>query len=231
MYDGYDTALAGPNLAVDTVHMPCNGGRACDNPPHYRRHERRSRNSGAATVLGQRAEVYAPEPVVPHGGSGDNRQESFMASGGASAASGIVEALVLRGPYDSGRSRGTPQRPKRWDQNVKQNRIYRWLWVVLPDLSVMVSLFLAAIYMDKCLGNFRWMTRTFPMTWDPDTSTWVGPVEISWPKGKFIIPVLTAEILIPLIPTGILLAMQFWVRDFWDFNAAIFGLFKGIAIV
>ena len=231
MYDGYDTALAGPNLAVDTVHMPCNGGRACDNPPHYRRHERHSRNNSAATTLDQRAELYAPEPVAPQRRSGDNRQESFMSSEGAGAASGIVESPVLRGPYDSGRSRGTPQRPKRWDQNVKQNRIYRWLWVVLPDLSVMVSLFLAAIYMDKCLGNFRWMTRTFPMTWDPDTSTWVGPVEISWPKGKFIIPVLTAEILIPLIPTGILLAMQFWVRDFWDFNAAIFGLFKGIAIV
>ena len=231
IYDGHDTALAGPSLAVATINMPCDGGRACDNQPHYRRHECRSRNRSAATVLGQRAEVYAPEPVAPHGGSGDNWQDSFVSSEDAGVASGIVEAPVLRGPYDSGRSRGRDQRPKRWDQNVKQNRVHRWLWLVLPDLCIMLSLFLAAIYMDKRLKNFRWMTRRFPMTMDPLNSTWVGPVEISWPQERFIVSVLAAEILIPLVPTLILLAMQIWVRNFWDLNAAIFGLFKGIAIV
>ena len=231
IYDGHDTALAGPSLATGTVHMPCDGGRACDNLPHYRHHERRSRNRSAATVLGQRADVYAPEPVALHGGSGDNRQDSLVSSEDAGDASGIIETPVLPGPYDSRRSRGRPQRPKRWDQNVKQNRVHRWLWLVLPDLCIMLSFFLAAIFMDQYLHNFRWMTRTFPLTWDPSTGTWVGPVEISWPKKDFIVPVLTAEILIPLIPTVIILAMQIWVRNFWDFNAAIFGLFKGIAIV
>ena len=231
LYDGHDTALPGPSLAVGTVNMPCDGGRACDNLPHYSRHERRSRNRSAATVLGQRAEVYAPEPVAPHGGSGDNSQDSSVSSEDAGAASGIVEAPVLRGPYDSGRLRGRPLRPKRWDQNVKRNRLHRWLWLVLPDLCIMLSLFLAAIYMDKRLDNFRWMTRRFPMTMDPLNRTWVGPVEIGWPQERFIVPIMTAEVLIPLIPTVILLATQIWVRNFWDFNAAIFGLFKGIAIV
>ena len=231
IYDGHDTALAGPSLATGTVHMPCDGGRACDNLPHYRRHERRSRNRSTATVLGQRAAVYAPEPVAPHGGSGDNRPDSYVSSEDAGDASEIVETPVLRGPYDPGRSQGRPRRPIKWDQNVKQNRVHRWLWLVLPDLAIMISLFLAAIYMDKRLNNFRWMTRRFPMTVDPLNSTWVGPVEISWPKEDFIVPVLTAEILIPLIPTVILLAMQIFVRNFWDLNAAIFGLFKGIAIV
>ena len=231
IYDGHDTALAGPSLAVGTVHMPCDGGRACDNLPHYRRHERRSRSRSAATVRGQRAEVYASVPVASPPGVVDNREDSSMSSEDAGAVSGIVEARDIRGPYGPGRSRGCPQKPKKWDQNIKQNRVHRWLWIVLPDLLIMLSLFLAAIVMDKYLDNFRWMSRTFPMTWDPYNSTWVGPVEISWPKEEFIVPVLTAEILIPLIPTVILLAMQIWVRNFWDFNAAIFGLFKGIAIV
>ena len=231
MYDGHDTALAGPSLAVGTVHMPCDGGRACDNLPHYRRHETRARNRSTATVRGQRAEVYAPAPAAPHRGAVDNRRDSSMSSEDAGVASGIVEGPDIRRPYGSERSRGPAQRRKRWDQNIKQNRVHRWLWIVLPDLILMLSLFLAAIVMDKCLGNFRGMTRTFPMTWDPYNSTWVGPVEISWPNEGFIVPVLIAEILIPLIPTVILLAMQIWVRNFWDFNAAIFGLFKGIAIV
>ena len=228
LYDGHDTALAGPSLAVGTVHMPCNDGRACDNLPHYRRHERHSRDSSAATVIDQRAEVYAP---APHGGAVDDRQDSSMSSEDAGAASGIINAPNIGRPYRSGKSRGPPQGAKRWDQNIKQNRVHRWLWVVLPDLIIMSSLFLAAIFMNKRLDNFRWMTRRFPMAWDQRTSMWAGPVEISWPQEKFIVPILTAEILIPLIPTLILLAVQLWVRNFWDFNAAIFGLFKGIGIV
>ena len=228
LYDGHDTALAGPSLAVGTVHMPCNDGRACDNLPHYRRNERGSRNSSAATVVGQRAEVYAP---APHGGAVDDRQDSSISSEDAGTASGIIKAPNISRPYRSGRSRGPPQGAKRWDQNIKQNRVHRWLWIVLPDLIIMSSLFLAAIFMNKRLDNFRWMTRKFPMTWDQRTSTWVGPVEISWQQEEFIVPILTAEILIPLIPTLILLGMQLWVKNFWDFNAAIFGLFKGIGIV
>lgn len=231
MYDGHDTALAGPSLAVGTVHMPCDGGRACDNLPHYRRHERRARNSSTATVRGQRAEVYAPERVAPHRGTVDNSRDSSMSSGDAGVASGIVEAPDIRRPYGSEKSRGPAKRRRRWDQNIKQNRVHRWLWIVLPDLIIVLSLFLAAIFMNNALNNFRWMTRRFPLTWDQRNGTWVGPVEISWPQETFIVSVTRAEILIPLIPTLILLAMQVWVRNFWDFNAAIFGLFKGIAIV
>ena len=239
MNDGNDTALAGSSLAVDTVHAPCNGGSACDDLPPYRLSERRSMSSSRATV---QVNVHAPAPVAPLQEVVDNRQDhriSFEDMEAATehrhedsgVASEIAETPVLRSPYDSGRSHRGPQRSPRWDQNIKQNRCYRWLWLVLPDLCVLFSLFLAAIFMEKYLDNFRWMTRTFPMTWDPRTGNWVGPVDISWPKEGFIVPVLTAEILIPLIPTVIILAMQIWVRNFWDFNAAIFGLFKGIAIV
>ena len=235
MYDGYDMPLPGPSLAVATVHMGGHRGNAFD----YRRHERRSKSSTRATV---QANVHAPAHEPPLRGTIGNSQDNRISfedmdavaehrHEDTSVASEIAEAPVLRTPQDSRRSHGVPQRSRRWDQNIKQNRCWHWLRPVLPDLCLLVSLFLAAIFMEKYLDNFRWMSRTFPMTWDPRTSMWVGPVEISWPKEDFILPVLIAEILIPLIPTVILLAMQIWVRNFWDFNAAIFGLFKGIAIV
>ncbi len=239
MYNGHDMPWANPSPAVATVHTPCNGGRACDDLPHYRRHENRSESSSRATV---QTRVHAPAPVAPLRGVVDNSQDHRISFEDMDAppdyrhedtgvASETAEAPVLRSPHDSGTSNRVPQRSTRWDQNIKKNRCSHWLWLVLPDLCLLFSMFLAAIFMEKYLLNFRWMTRTFPMTWDPRTSTWVGPVEISWPKEDFIVPVLTAEILIPLIPTIIILAMQIWVRNFWDFNAAIFGLFKGIAIV
>ena len=239
MYDGYDVPLPGPSLAVATVHMPSTGGNAFDNRPHYRRHGRRSRSSSRATV---QANVHAPAPVSPLRGAVDDGQDHHVSfeemevvtrnrRENTGVAAETAEAPVLRSPHDSGRSHGIAQRLTRWDQNIKKNRCYRWLWLVLPDLCLLFSLFLAVFFMEKYLDNFRWMTRTFPTTWDPRTRTWVGPVEISWPKEDFILPILTAEILIPLIPTVILLAMQIWVRNVWDFTAAIFGLFKGIAIV
>ena len=235
MYDGYDTPLPGPSLAVATVHMGGHGGHAYD----YRRHERRSRSSTRATV---QARVNAPAPAPPLRGVVGNSQDNHISfedmdpaiehrHEDTGVASEIAETPVLRSPQESRRSSGVPQRPRRWDQNIKQHRCSHWLRLVLPDLCLLLSLFLAAIFMEKYLDNFRWMSRTFPMTWDPRTRMWVGPVEISWPKEDFIVPILIAEILIPLIPTVTLLAMQIWVRNFWDFNAAIFGLFKGIAIV
>ena len=194
------------------------------NLPHYGRHERRSKSSSIATIPGQEPGVHNPAPLAPRGKVVYNSQDPRTSSEDAGVASEIPEAPVLHSPYDSGRS-------TKWDQNIKKKPYYHWLWLVLPDLCLLFFLFLAAMYMERNLENFRWMTRTFPVTWDPRTSTWVGPVEISWPKEEFIMPILTTEILIPLIPTIIILAMQIWLRSFWDFNAAVFGLFKGIAIV
>ena len=237
MYDGQATSSAGRSPAGGTVH--------------YKRHERRSKSSTRARV--QITRVDAPAPVAPGRGAVGNSQgnrvsfEDMKATikhrhedmevtiehrhEDTSVVPEIAKAPILRSPHDSGGSHRVPQRSTRWDQNIKKNCCTRWLWLVLPDLCLLVSAFIAAVCLEKFLDNFRWMHRRFPMTWDSRTSTWVGPVDISWPKQDFIVPILTAEILIPLIPTIILLAMQIWVRNFWDFNAAIFGLFKGIAIV
>ena len=236
MYDGQAMSLAGQSPAGGTVH--------------YRRHERRSRSSNRARV--QTTRVDAPVPVAPgrravgnsHGNrvsfedmkaTIEHRHEDMEVTiehrhRDPGIFHEIAKAPILRSPHDSGKSHRVPQRSTRWDQNIKKNRCTRWLWLVLPDLCLLVSAFIAAVCLEKFLDNFRWMHRRFPMTWDSRTGTWVGPVDISWPKQDFIIPILTAEILIPLIPTIVLLAMQIWVRNFWDFNAAIFGLFNGIAI-
>ena len=251
MYDGQAMSLAGRSSDGDTVHTPGNGDNPCDCRLNYRRHERRSRSSTRARVHTTR--VDAPAPVAPGRGVVGNSQRNRVSFEDMEATiehrhedmeitiehrhrdtgvvSEIAKAPILRSPHDSGGSHRVPQRSTRWDQNIKKNCCTRWLWLILPDLCLLVSAFIAAVCLEKFLDNFRWMHRRFPMTWDSRTSTWVGPVDISWPKQDFIVPILTAEILIPLIPTIILLAMQIWVRNFWDFNTAVFGLFKGIAIV
>ena len=231
MYDG-DVAFGGVAL------LP--GGSSSSHPgdtiPLNRRTGSRSRSGSRAAV---QTRVHAPAPEVPSRGVVGNSQDHRVSFEDMEPAiehrhedTGVASEIAdVPSPHDPGRPHGVPQRSTRWDQNIKKNPCSRWLWLVLPDLCCLFSAFIAAICMERLLENFRWMNRTFPMTWDSRTSTWVGPVDISWPKQDFIVPIMTAEILIPLIPTLVLLAMQIWVRSFWDFNAAIFGLFKGIAIV
>ena len=224
MYDG-DVAFGGVALLPGG-----SGGGGCDTIPLNRSTGSRARNDSRATV---QTRVHASAPEVPARGvvgTSQDHRVSFEDMEPAiahrheetSVASEIAAALSAH---------GVPLRSTRWDYNIKRNPCSRWLWLVLPDLCLLVSSFVAAVCLERFLDNFRFMARTFPMTWDSRTGTWVGPVDISWPKQDFIVPILTAEILIPLIPTLILAAMQIWVRSFWDFNAAIFGLFKGIAIV
>ena len=224
MYDG-DVAFGG------VARLPGgSGGGSGYTIPLNRSTGSRARNGSRATV---QTRVHASASEVPARGvigTSQDHRVSFEDTEPAialrhedtSSASEIAEAP---GPH------GVPLRSTRWDHNIKRNPCSRWLWLVLPDLCLLFSAFIAAVCLERFLDNFRFMARTFPMTWDSRTSTWVGPVDISWPKQDFIVPILTAEILIPLIPTIILAAMQIWVRSFWDFNAAIFGLFKGIAIV
>ena len=224
MYDG-DVAFGG------VARLPGgSGGGGGYTIPLNRSTGSRARNDSRATV---RTRVHASAPEVPARGvigTSQDHRVSFEDMEPAIAhrhedTSSVSEIAEAPEPH------GVPLRSTRWDHNIKRNPCSRWLWLVLPDLCLLFSAIIAAVCLERFLDNFRFMTRTFPMTWDSRTSTWVGPVDISWPKQDFIVPILTAEILIPLIPTIILAAMQIWVRSFWDFNAAIFGLFKGIAIV
>lgn len=78
---------------------------------------------------------------------------------------------------------------------------------------------------------FRWQRRYFPVEWDANYKVWRGPVDLSYPQEDFIISTLHAALILNLVPAAILYGIQIWVRDFWDFTAASFGLIKGVIIL
>lgn len=69
------------------------------------------------------------------------------------------------------------------------------------------------------------------MTWDASSGRWYGPVELSYPYTPLILPVAFTSIIIPTVGVTVLVVMQVWVRSFWDANAALFGLFKGLVMM
>ena len=69
------------------------------------------------------------------------------------------------------------------------------------------------------------------MTWDPVLERWYGPPELSYPYSPFILSVLFTGVLIPAVGVVVIVGMQAWVRSFWDTNAALFGLFKGLVMM
>ena len=71
---------------------------------------------------------------------------------------------------------------------------------------------------------------TFPMRYD-FYSGWYGPTNISHPRRNLILTNLVAGLIFTGIPLIIILAMQVFVRSFWDANAALFALFQGLAIM
>lgn len=70
----------------------------------------------------------------------------------------------------------------------------------------------------------------FPMRYD-FFSGWYGPINISYPRRNLILTNLVAGLLFTAIPFAIIIAMQIFVRSFWDANAAIFGLLQGLAMM
>ena len=69
------------------------------------------------------------------------------------------------------------------------------------------------------------------MTWDPISERWYGPAELSYPLSPFILGILFTALLIPAMGVAVILCMQVWVRSFWDVNAGLFGLFKGLVMM
>ena len=130
-----------------------------------------------------------------------------------------------------GYSENSSERPARRPRKTTMKRLWRWQYIVLPDILLLLLLLVAAVLMDKYGYLYHWRTREIPMIRSPSSGTWVGPVELSWPRKKFIVATRTMTIFIPLISTLTILMMQIFVRSLWDANAAIFGLLKGIAIM
>lgn len=69
------------------------------------------------------------------------------------------------------------------------------------------------------------------MTWEPVSGRWYGPPELSYPRTPFVFGILMLGVLIPAIGVAVIAGMQVWVRSFWDMNAGLFGLFKGLVMM
>lgn len=60
---------------------------------------------------------------------------------------------------------------------------------------------------------------------------WYAPIDISHPKTDLILSNVIAAVIFVAVPIGVILAMQCSVRSFWDANAAVFGLLKGLVLM
>lgn len=105
-----------------------------------------------------------------------------------------------------------------------------WLRRVWFDIVVMVLLLIVA-YIIRAVDTpiFLERRRSFPMHYSREDS-WYGPPYISHPKEKLRLDNLEAALCFTIIPIIVILALQVFIRSFWDLNAAIFGLLKGLVI-
>lgn len=130
----------------------------------------------------------------------------------------------------------THQRPSTFTSWHRAHRTWEaflhWLRLVSLDIFFML-LALAAVHVIMRFSHvvFRWNQRYFPMTWDPVSGKWYGPLELSYPRSPLILSTLFTGVLIPAVGVAVIVGMQAWVRSFWDANAALFGLFKGLVMM
>ena len=103
-----------------------------------------------------------------------------------------------------------------------------WLHYVWLDVLGML-LILAVMYIClRCLPIFRFEHRAFPVRLNVFTLRWEAPLELSYPIMDFIFPVIPLGVLLPVIAIFIFAVMQIWVRNVWDFTAAVLGMLKGL---
>lgn len=105
-------------------------------------------------------------------------------------------------------------------------------WVCLVWLDFLVLLFILFLVwlFDRRVRVFRQNSRTFPMWLEPPDG-WYGPPSISQPKQDLILSNFVAAMIVTTVPIAVFLMTQIIIRDFWDANAAIFGLLKGLALM
>lgn len=116
-------------------------------------------------------------------------------------------------------------RPKKYLQAFRE-----WLGFVGVDLLLMVCLSLATLVLKLDHEIFRQSKRLFPM-WYTESQGWYGPTHLSYPKRPLILGNTVAGLVFTGVPIAVILAMQVFVRSFWDTNAAILGLLKGLVVM
>ena len=119
---------------------------------------------------------------------------------------------------------------------MAQERISRWVAykhyfrLIWPDVSLIVSVSGLAYQLSQ-LVPFKMYDRVFPMWYNPTTGLWEGEIQYSYPHLPYILDTLGSGFAIGTIPIGVVLIMQFWVRSFWDANAAIWGILKALTLM
>ena len=73
--------------------------------------------------------------------------------------------------------------------------------------------------------------RLFPMTFDPVSGTWLGPVEYSYPRHNFYLGIFTTGVMIPSIPIAVMIVMQYWIRSFLDLSAVSLAFLKALTLM
>lgn len=111
------------------------------------------------------------------------------------------------------------------------NQFHRWIRLVFLDV-LFLFIFLALTGIILLWGQlWRMNERLFPMTFDQVSGSWYGPVEFSYPQHGFILGITTTGIMIPLIPLAVIILTQFWIRNWLDFQAAVFALKKAMVMM
>ena len=105
-----------------------------------------------------------------------------------------------------------------------------WVRLVWLDFLVLLFILFLAWLFDSRIRVFRQHNRTFPMWLEPP-DRWYGPPSISQPRQQLIVSNLVAAMVVTAVPVVVFLMTQIIIRDFWDANAAIFGLLKGLALM
>lgn len=111
---------------------------------------------------------------------------------------------------------------------------------IKPILELCRQVLFVAVHMTVWFVVFavlRWFTPLYhqktyrwPMKYNPHNGYWSGPDSFSYPKVKIISDLATALILF-WVPVTILVVTQRFIRNFQDFNAALFGVITAVDIM
>ncbi|KAL8943088.1 MAG: hypothetical protein Q9216_001288 [Gyalolechia sp. 2 TL-2023] len=112
----------------------------------------------------------------------------------------------------------------------KRQLLLQWLHLMSFDFLKMTVFFGAASALRFYTPLFRHDEYTWPMWRDPGKELWRGPESISRPPYE-LLSTVDGAIILSLAPIAVLLFMQIFVRNFWDFNAALMGLLTAVDIM
>ena len=112
-----------------------------------------------------------------------------------------------------------------------KRRVWNWQYMVGRDVLALILFLVAIGFIYRANYIFRFGTRTFPMTYNAAAQSWSGPVELSYPHEPFIISILLAGLLAPLVACSLLLTIYVITHDVWDATAGFFALMQGFVVI